>query len=84
MTQDNNIGLLEAVARAIAFCHYARGARSPKMDRIEALAERHWQDFERDARMVVEVIDKLVQREAFEDAVSALPQLPDFLKEAVN
>lgn len=79
-----NLNLLEAVSKAIAFCHYARGARSPKMDRIEVLAERHWQDFEHDARMVLDIINGLVQREAFEDQVAALPQLPDFMKGAVN
>lgn len=81
---DEPINLLEAVSKAIAFCHYARAARSPKMGRIEELAERHWQDFEHDGRMVVAVVDKLVQREAFEDAVSALPQIPDFMKGAPN
>jgi hypothetical protein len=84
MTNDNTPDMLEMVAKVIAFCHYARGARKPNMDRIQELADRHWREFERDGRMVIEVINGLVQAEAFDDSVAALPQLPDFLNGTVN
>lgn len=81
---EENLNLLEAVAKASAFCHYARQVRSPKMPRIEELAEKHWRDFEHDARMIIEVINKLVLAQQFSEQVEALPMLPAFLSEAVN
>lgn len=82
--EQPEIGLLEAVAKAMAFCHYRRGSRAPKYEYIETMANKHWRDFETDAHVVIEIINNLVQREAFDDAISALPQLPDFMKGAVN
>lgn len=76
--------LLEHVAKAMAFAHYKRGARSPKLDWIEEQANRHWEDFEDDALFVIEVINQLVQQESFDDAVAALPNVPAFLTEASN
>jgi hypothetical protein len=80
----NDPRLLEHVSKAIAFCHYKRGARSPKLDWVEQQANKHWEDFEDDALLVIEVINQLVQQESFDDAVAALPNVPAFLTEASN
>lgn len=80
----NDPRLLEHVSKAIAFCHYKRGARSPKLDWVERQANKHWEDFEGDALLVIEVINQLVQAEAFDDAVATLPNVPAFLTEASN
>lgn len=68
--------LLVHTAKAMAFCHYKRGARSPKLPWIEEQANKHWADFRDDAAFVLNVINSLVQKETFNDAVDRLSTVP--------
>jgi len=68
--------LLVHTAKALAFCHYKRGARSPKLDWIQDQANKHWEDFRDDAVFVLNVINELVQQETFENAVDDLSDVP--------
>jgi hypothetical protein len=70
---------LEEVARAIAIGHYARKFPNARNEYVEKLVSAHWQDFDADARLVMTVINALVQQEALEDAQADLPRLPDFV-----
>lgn len=84
MSDQPDSRLLETVAKAIAFAHYKRGARNPNLDWVEQQANKHWEEFERDAMVVIEVINNLVEAEAFDDAVAALPNVPAFLTGTSN
>ena len=84
MTDTQQPNMLEAVARAMAFCHFMRGARNPKPDHIKGLVDRRWDEFQEDAHVVIEVINGLVQAEQFQEAIEAVPTLPAFLTEAIN
>lgn len=68
--------LLVHVAKALAFCHYKRGARSPKLGWIEEQANKNWADFRDDAIFVLNVVNALVQKETFDDAVDRLSTVP--------
>jgi hypothetical protein len=84
MTDEANPNMLEMVAKAIGFCHFMRVSRNPRPEYVERVVERRWREFEHDARMVLEIINGLVEREQLEEQISSLPQLPDFLKATVQ
>jgi hypothetical protein len=81
--------MLEQVARAIALAHHAKNMRAPKPEWLAEIVERDWQKFEPDARLVLAVVNKMVQQEALSDEMDALavldeqsdlPEIPAFLR----
>lgn len=72
-------GLLEQVMKAIAMGAMFRKWPNADSAFIARQAERNWQDYEKDARFVIEVINSLVETEQFEDATANLPTTPAWM-----
>lgn len=72
--------MLDKVAQAICIGFYAR--KYPNADNLflAGRVEKHWREYETDARLVLSVINDLVAAEQFADAVNDLPQTPEWMQ----